>query len=183
MMNNTLKTILLAALLCLVLLAALRLYPVLQARFDASAPTTEQQEAADFTVYDSQGNAVSLSDFQGEKPLVLNFWASWCGSCKIALPNFQSAYETYGDQVQFLMINLCAYGNDDPEEALALIDEAGYTFPVYFDTDGSAMESYAVRSLPLSCFISRSGIMVYQQLGPIPIKKLPLYIEQLLEEE
>ena len=58
---------------------------------------TEQFPAMDFTVYDAEGNAVKLSDFFG-KPIVLNFWASWCGPCKSEMPDIEAAYQEYGSR-------------------------------------------------------------------------------------
>ena len=73
---------------------------------DTTAPEEETRPAApDFTVYDQAGNSYRLSDFQG-MPVVLNFWASWCGPCKNEMPAFQKAFEIYGQDVHFLIVNL-----------------------------------------------------------------------------
>ena len=61
--------------------------------------------APDFTVYDSQGTAVRLSDYRGT-PVVLNFWASWCGPCQREMPDFDAVYQQLGEEVQFLMVNV-----------------------------------------------------------------------------
>ena len=61
--------------------------------------------APDFTAVDADGNEVSLSDFLG-KPVVLNFWASWCGPCKSEMPEFDEAYLQQGEEIQFLMVNM-----------------------------------------------------------------------------
>ena len=73
-------------------------------------------QADDFTVYDSQMNEVKLSDYFG-KPMVINFWASWCGPCKSELPAFNSLLEKYKDDVVFLMINLTD-GQSDTESSI-----------------------------------------------------------------
>ncbi|MBQ4347432.1 MAG: TlpA family protein disulfide reductase, partial [Firmicutes bacterium] len=87
--------------------------------------------APDFTVYDSEGNAVMLSDFIG-KPIVLNFWASWCGPCKMEMPEFNEAYAELGEDIQFLMVNVTT-GRETQESASAFIEENGYSFPVFYD--------------------------------------------------
>ena len=91
--------------------------------------------APDFTVFDIDGNAVKLSDFQG-KPVILNFWASWCGPCKAEMPDFEKKYKELGDKVQFLMVNITS--GDDFETAKDYIAQQGYQFPVFYDTTGEA---------------------------------------------
>ena len=61
--------------------------------------------APDFTVYDGAGNEVRLSDYLG-KPVVLNFWASWCGPCRMEMPHFQEKQLELEGEVQFLMVNV-----------------------------------------------------------------------------
>ena len=68
-------------------------------------PTEPPLPAPDFTVYDIDGNPVNLYDFTG-KPLVVNFWVSWCGPCQMEMPDFDSAYEAYKEEIAFLMINM-----------------------------------------------------------------------------
>ena len=79
-------------------------------------PATEPayELAPDFVVYDAEGNEVKLSDFIGKK-VILNFWASWCPPCMAELIYFEKKYQEYGDQIQFLMVNLTS--NDTKEEA------------------------------------------------------------------
>lgn len=117
----------------------------------------QKQAAPDFTVYDADGNAVQLSDYFG-KPLVLNFWASWCGPCKSEMPEFQQKYEEQTD-VQFLMVNMTT-GRETKEDAQALLEQEGYTFPVLFDTDGDAAMAYSVYALPTTYFIDAEGNLV-----------------------
>ena len=84
------------------------------------ATADEKQLAPDFTVYDKDGNPVQLSDFRG-KPVVLNFWASWCGPCKSEMPDFdKKAAEMAGD-VTFLMVNLTDGYQETVESASAFV--------------------------------------------------------------
>ncbi len=115
--------------------------------------------APDFTVYDLEGNAHSLSDFRG-KPVIVNFWASWCGPCKSEMPDFEEKYQAYKDDIHFLMVNLTDGSRETVDTAQSYIDSQGYTFPVYFDTDYSAAIAYAVSAIPATYFIDENGVLI-----------------------
>lgn len=126
---------------------------------------THTVAAMDFTVYDAEGNPVKLSDFYG-KPIVLNFWASWCGPCKGEMPEFEEVYREMGDQVQFLMINL-TYGNETMDSAQSFVSSQGYTFPVYYDTSGNAAFVYKITSIPATFVIDAEGNIAGYAVGAI----------------
>lgn len=121
--------------------------------------------APDFKAYDAEGNEVRLSDYIG-KPLVLNFWASWCGPCQSEMPAFQEKYLALGDEVQFLMVNMTG-GRETLSTAKAFISDTGYTFPVLYDTDYDAATVYGVYSLPATYFIDAQGYLVAHITGAI----------------
>ena len=122
--------------------------------------------APNFTIYDLEGNEVNLTDFFG-KPIIINFWASWCGPCKMEMPDFNEAYETYKDEIEFLMVNMTDGSRETIEVASSFIAESGYTFPVYYDTDYSAAITYSVSSLPTSYFLNAEGELVTYARGAI----------------
>ena len=140
---------------------------------DAEAQRTA---APDFTAYDADGNAVQLSDYFG-KPLVLNFWASWCGPCKSEMPAFQQAYEQE-DGVQFLLVNMTG-GRETQADAEALLAQEGYTFPVLFDLDLDAAMTYGVTALPTTYFLDAEGNLVAWAQGAINEQTLQQGLEMI----
>lgn len=143
----------------------------------SNTPEAQADPAPDFTVYTQDGQAVKLSDYKG-KPLVLNFWASWCGPCKSEMPAFQAAYEELGGEVQFLMVNLTS-GYETMDTATAFLAESGYTFPVLFDTQRSGAAVYSVASIPATYFIDADGNIVASHIGAMSEATLRSYLDKI----
>lgn len=136
--------------------------------------------APDFTVYTADGTEVHLSDFRG-KPVVLNFWATWCGPCKAEMPAFNKLNQELGDQVQFVMVNLTDGVQDTVAGASAFIADAGYTFPVYYDTDGVASYLYGISAIPATFIIDENGCVVNNHVGTMDESTLRNYVNQILQ--
>ena len=131
-------------------------------------PASEEESvvpAPDFTVYDGEQNPVKLSQYSG-KPIVLNFWASWCGPCQMEMPHFEKAYLDLGEDVQFLMVNMTS-GRETLKSAQDFLAETGYTFPVLFDLDLDAAYTYGAYSLPMTVFIDTQGNVQDVAIGAI----------------
>ena len=149
---------------------------------EAVSETEEQPSLApDFTVYDLEGNAHKLSDFRG-KPVLLNFWASWCGPCQMEMPDFEKYYESHGDKVNFIIVNLTDGQQETVESASAFIAEKGYTFPVYYDTDIDAAAKYGVSAVPVSYFIDAEGYFLAWAQGALSADMLQQGMDLLLGE-
>ncbi|BBF43626.1 thiol:disulfide oxidoreductase related to ResA [Lachnospiraceae bacterium KM106-2] len=136
--------------------------------------------AEDFTVYRPNGKKASLSDYIG-KPIVLNFWASWCEPCKSEMADFQEVYEEMGKDVQFMMVNFTDKSYETKEKASRYIRTQGYTFPVFYDQDGEAVATYGVMSLPTTYFIDKDGNVVNYAYGTLEKESLKKAIEDMLK--
>ena len=133
----------------------------------------------DFTVYDLEGNKLKLSDFQG-KPVILNFWATWCGYCKMEMPDFQEKFEKYGEDIHFLMVNMTDGVQETIDKASSYVEEEGFTFPVYYDVDLEAARAYQVSSLPITFFVDAEGNHVAYRRGAVNAELLQAGIDLLL---
>lgn len=194
-MKNKVMIILIAVLLVVILGGSYFLYSQLSGLIDTNQLTVENEQAKldndssenstetkvmamDFTVYDVDGNAVSLSDFRG-KPVVVNFWASWCGPCKSEMPEFETMYQEYSENIHFLMVNMTDGYSETLDKATKFIEENGYTFPVYFDTDSDAATTYSVYSIPATYFIDEEGYMIANARGALDMETLQKGIDMI----
>ncbi len=148
-----------------------------KAQSSSSEEEKSEYAAPDFTVTDIKGNKVRLSDFRG-KPVVLNFWATWCRYCKKEMPDFDEAAKKYTD-VQFLMVNATDGYQETLASAKAYIAEEGYTFDVFFDTEQEAVNAYHVSSLPVTYFIDKNGDLVTYRRGMLDRATLEKGIEMI----
>ena len=151
---------------------------------DAENEKTEENKALapDFSMIDQFGQSKNLHGFIG-KPIVLNFWASWCGPCKMELPDFQKAYEKYDGQVEFLMVNMTDGMRETKEKATEFMASEGYTLPVYFDALQSGAYTYSVYSLPTTYFIDAEGNIVARAEGMLDAASLEKGISMILQEK
>lgn len=140
--------------------------------------STAKTKALDFAVYDSDGNRRGPSDYLG-KPVVINFWASWCGPCKLEMPDFEEIYKEMGDEIQFMMINLTDGSRETRETADAYISEQGFSFPVFYDLDYDAANTYGAYSIPMTFFIDEEGYLIARAVGAIDQQTLKEGIEMI----
>ena len=152
----------------------------LQKQSGVLEPDHDRKEAADFTMTDREGNTLTLHGIiENGKPVVLNFWASWCPPCRAEMPDFEKVYAELGNEVQFIMLNLADGTRETKEIGIKFIDEQGYTFPVFFDSGKSGAVAYAVRTIPTTLFIDRDGYVVNRKQGLIKEDELKAFIEQI----
>ena len=161
---------------------------------DASEDKEENKEeesketvvpAIDFTLKDQFGNEHTLSDYKG-KTVFLNFWATWCGSCRSEMPDIQKLYETYeteGDNAVIILgVAAPGLGQEKDEAGIkAFLDENGYTYPTLMDTTGDLFSEYGISSFPTTFMIDREGNVFGYVSGALNEDMMKNIIEQTLE--
>ena len=120
--------------------------------------------APDFALKNLEGETVQLSDFKG-KPVIVNFWATWCGPCRAEFPEFQRVAEEKGENLVIIGVNNTA--NDTPDYVPDFVQEFGITFPIVLDETGEVVKTYRVLGLPTTVFIDSKGIVKEVFTGPI----------------
>lgn len=147
----------------------------------ATSSPAAKTAAPDITVQDANGKSVSLSSFKG-KPVVLNFWASWCPPCKAEMPDYEKIYKQYSAKgVVFMMVNLTDGDRETLDTAKQFLKSSGYTFPAYFDVGLSASDIYGVSTIPKSVFIDKDGNFVNTYNQMITAATMQGNIENLLK--
>jgi len=209
-MTKTTKTLLAIVIFAVFLASAVFLYNSLSERYPAQNPlltpeqesleppaqgntespdtdpaTTEEArlEAPDFSAIDDDGNEVRLSDFRGT-PVVLNFWASWCGPCRSEMPTFNKVSREYTeDELVFLMVDLVDGQRETVEKGRAYIEENGFTFKVLYDITQEAAYTYGIRAIPSTLFIDKDGYILAGVEGAIQEESLRRGIDLILESD
>lgn len=133
--------------------------------------------APPFTLRDLATNQpVSLEQLKG-KPVVINFWASWCGPCKVEHPYLEWGNEQFGDQVVFLGMVF----EDTEDNARKFLRQYGSSYPQLVDPHSKTAVAYGVAGVPETYFITRDGVILDKHVGPIPPSVLAERVKELVE--
>lgn len=136
----------------------------------------ENEIAPDFSVAGLDDAALTLSSFRG-KPVLINFWATWCPPCRRELPALQAVYEKYGDQIGFMAVDV----KESPTVVASFVQQLGLTFPIGFDETGEVSHTaYQVRGLPTTILVDARGVVAKRHVGPLDEATLDSYLTPLL---
>lgn len=134
----------------------------------------EKSPAPDFQLQTLDGSSVKLSDLRGH-PVLINFWATWCGPCQLEMPLIEQYYKKYNPDLIVLAVN-----NDEPEsDVQAFVTNHKLTFPVLLDPGAKVEDLYHVRAFPTTFFVDKSGTIRYQHIGILNEGQLVQYLSQL----
>ena len=132
-------------------------------------------QAPDFALRDLRGNEVCLSEYRGRKVL-LTFWATWCGPCRLEMPAFEDRYQELKDD-NFIVLGV---NYDEPvEDVRTFRDELGLSFPLLLDPGGSVQRLYRIRGYPSSIFVDPQGVVRVVHIGLITEGQLRDYLVEL----
>lgn len=115
------------------------------------------------------------------KPIVLSFWATWSNDSQRSLPVMDDTFDKYGEEVDFLMVNLTDGAQDTVTNVKSFLKTGSFGFPVYFDTEHYGELEYNVLSLPLTVFIDRSGNVVDCVLEAMTAEELDSHIAEIVK--
>ena len=132
-----------------------------------------------FVLPTTAGDTMSLSEAGRDRPVVVNFWATWCGPCRAEMPDLQRVSQKYGGQVAVLGVNQ----RENAAQVTAFALQMGVSYPLLLDEDGAVNETYNIRALPTTVFIDADGVIQQIHTGIITQGVLEARIESLLSAE
>lgn len=138
---------------------------------------SENEKLPDFTLKSLAGDEVNLRQLEGEKVVVVNFWATWCGPCRHEIPDFNDVYSRYRDRgVEFLGIAV----DESPETVLPeFLQDHPISYPVLLGAPDLTFR-YGVRGLPTTFIIDRAGKITKRTIGAMSIQMLEAELDKLL---
>ena len=176
-----------------VIAAAFFAYQMLAAQAHDSQPetrttTTESSRELpklsefDATVYTESDEGRLLTEIADGKPLVMNFWATWCPYCVNEMGDYQEIYDEYGDRVSFAFIDVADGKRETVQKASDWLADNGYRLPAYYDTSLNAMYKYGATNLPTTVIVARNGDILDVSAGAIDPKAMRSTLTELVEE-
>ncbi|HZQ06858.1 MAG TPA: TlpA disulfide reductase family protein [Anaerolineae bacterium] len=138
--------------------------------------------APEIELKDLKEETVRLSDFRG-RPVLVNFWATWYGPCRIEMPIVEQKYRKYKETEKFVILAINIQDDAGVDAVRSFLGELSLTFPVLLDKDGIAETAYHVLGLPTSFFIDRRGIIRATRVGNMSEQYIDEQLQKIFAEE
>jgi thiol-disulfide isomerase/thioredoxin len=162
MKNTTLRKGLLKIIPLLLLITALLVFAGCAG--ESTSDLSIGSKAPDFELYDLEGEIHKLSDYKGQ-PVLLNFWATWCGPCRSEMPHLEEVYEEWKDKgLTFFAVNV----GESSTDVTSFLDFFGFNMPVLLDSARTVSRKYGVSGIPTTYFIDEDGIIQKRIVGAFP---------------
>ncbi|MBI2607860.1 MAG: TlpA family protein disulfide reductase [Candidatus Doudnabacteria bacterium] len=108
---------------------------------------------ADFTLTSLDGADIALAGYRGQKPVILDFWATWCPNCRRDMPVLNRLYQKYKEDVEVIAVNL----RENERTVRRFVEEEGFTFPVVLDPRGKVSREFGIQYTNTHVFINKNG--------------------------
>ncbi len=150
------------------------------------AATTQQDTQAQSATVDSttdlqlktlDGESTSLKKLYQDKPVYLNFWASWCPPCVKEIPHIQNLQKQYGDKINFVAVTV----DENPNDAKAFVKKTGITMPIYTGDIDTIAKTYDVSAIPVSIIIGKGGKIIAKNVGGMDEQALKTFLSPILK--
>jgi len=136
---------------------------MVEERTDSPGILTIGSVAPDIDLIDKNQNTLTLSELRGSV-VFINFWSTWCDPCIEELPSIEILFRHFSNNPRFQLITVIF--KDDGQKAIRFMEEHGYTFPVYFNPDGSAAKKFKITGVPETFIIDKNGVLRDKIIGP-----------------
>ena len=144
------------------------------------SPLASGQPAPAFVAHDPDGKTIALQDYQG-RPVIINFWATWCVPCRQEMLALQAVYDTH-KAAGLVVLAVSQDQQDKAETVRSYCATLGVTFPPLLDPDGGIATPYSVFLLPSTVFVHPSGMVAAVHLGPMTQAQIEQHLKALMPQ-
>lgn len=142
-----------------------------------AASSSSQGTAADAVLTRFDGQKTSIKELYKDKPLYINFWASWCGPCVNEMPNIDSLAQKYGDQINFAAISV----DEEPGDAKAFVQRSGFSMSFYTGDNQLLGSAYGLSAIPVSILVDKDGNIIAKAVGGMSESDLEEFLQPALK--
>ena len=154
-----------------------------QAQAAAQDSDSELAHLVDYnaTVYTDTGEPLTLVEIAAGKPLVMNFWATWCPYCIKEMPDYETLHAEYGDRVSFAFVDVADGKRETVQGASEWMNDNGYDLPTFYDTTLEASYAFGATSLPTTVIVAANGDILDISVGAIDLALMRKALDSVLK--